>query len=176
MKLEDIRTIGVIGAGTMGHGIALSFALGGYPVRLNDVTDEILQNAVNKIRVALDMFYAEGMVTSEEAKDALERVMTTTDLGALASDADYICECIVEDTSSKKELFNNLDDLCPPHTILASNTSSLVLSDFGFDVKSIDGGEDFFLEKAMQHFTWHSICQIVPLLLCLLAFPTLCSL
>jgi 3-hydroxybutyryl-CoA dehydrogenase len=138
MKLEDIRTIGVIGAGTMGHGIALSFALGGYSVRLNDVTDEILQNAVNKIKVALDMFCAEGMVTPEEAKDALERIKTTTDLGALAPDADYICECIVEDTSSKKELFNKLDDLCSPHTILASNTSSLVLSDFGSDVKRQD--------------------------------------
>jgi 3-hydroxyacyl-CoA dehydrogenase len=138
MKLEDIKTIGVIGAGTMGHGIALSFALGGYPVRLNDVTDEILQNAVNKIRVALDMFCAEEMITPEEANHALERIRTTTDLAALASDADYFCECIVEDTSSKKELFNKLDDLCPPHTILASNTSSLVLSDFGSDVKRQD--------------------------------------
>ena len=138
MKVEDIRTIGVIGAGTMGHGIALSFALGGYGVRLNDVTDEILQNAVNKIEVALDMFCAEWMVTPEAAKHALERIMTTTDLAALAHDADYICECIVEEPSSKKELFNKLDDLCPPRTILASNTSSLVLSDFGSDVERQD--------------------------------------
>ena len=138
MKLEDIGSIGVIGAGTMGHGIALTFALGGYTVMLNDVKEEILKNAMNKIKSALEMFCTEDMVTTDEANNVIKRIVTTTDLDALAPEVDYVCECIVEDSHSKKELFNKLDLLCPPHTILASNTSSLVLSDFGSDVKRQD--------------------------------------
>ncbi|MEW6275816.1 MAG: 3-hydroxyacyl-CoA dehydrogenase family protein [Bacillota bacterium] len=138
MELADIRKIGVVGAGTMGHGIALSFALGGYTVILNDLNNDILQKAMRNIRAALDTFVEEEIVTPQEAAEAVTRITTTTELELLARDVDYVCEAITESSPVKKELFNKLDLLCPPHTILASNTSSLVLSDFGSEVKRQD--------------------------------------
>jgi 3-hydroxybutyryl-CoA dehydrogenase len=138
MQLEDIGKIGVVGAGKMGHGIGLSFALGGYPVLLNDISDDILQRAMRNIQAGLDTFVEEELVTRKEADEALSRIILTRELDVLASNVDYICEAIVEDSDKKKEMFNQLDRLCPLHTILASNTSSLVLSDFGSEVKRQD--------------------------------------
>ena len=138
MKLEDIKRIGVVGAGTMGHGIALSFALGGYSVTLQDIQEGILQKARKNIEAGLKAFVEEKIITGNKADESLSRIKTTTDLKALASHADYVCEAIVEDSTIKKDLFCKLDDLSPPHTILTSNTSSLVLSDFGSEVKRQD--------------------------------------
>jgi 3-hydroxybutyryl-CoA dehydrogenase len=135
MKVEDIKNIGIVGAGTMGHGIALSFSLGGYRVFLQDLKDDILNGAIEKIRKALDTFIDADIITREESEQSLQRINTTTNLEMLCEKSDYVCECIVEDSSQKRELFKRLDLFCPPHTILASNTSSLVLSDFGRDVK-----------------------------------------
>lgn len=138
MKLEDIKRIGVVGAGIMGHGIALSFALGGYPTVISDVNNDILKNARRQISTALDTFVEEGVVTRQQADDAIGRITTTSDLGVLMRDVDYVCEAIVERAEDKKGLFNRLDAICPAHTILASNTSSLVLSDFASAVKRQD--------------------------------------
>ena len=122
----------------MGHGVSLSFALGGYPTVMSDVSDDILNNAMGRIRWALDTFVEEAVVTRKQADDAIGRITTTSDLAVLARDVDYVCEAIIERSHDKKGLFNKLDAMCPPHTILASNTSSLVLSDFGSDVKRQD--------------------------------------
>jgi len=138
MKLEDIKRIGVVGAGIMGHGIALSFALWGYPTVMRDVTDDILKDALRRISSVLDTFVEEEVVTRKQADDAIGRITTTPDLAVLARDVDYVCEAITERSQDKKELFNKLDTMCPPNTILASNTSSLMLSDFGTDVKRQD--------------------------------------
>ena len=73
----------------MGHGIAFTFALGGYTVMLNDVKEEILQDAMNRIKSALEMFCAEGMVTPDEANHATERIVTTTDLVPLSAIDSY---------------------------------------------------------------------------------------
>jgi 3-hydroxybutyryl-CoA dehydrogenase len=138
MELSEIRKIGVIGAGNMGHGIALSFALGGYATILIDTKDSILTNSMGRINRALDALVEEKLITRYQAEQATARITTSTDLSVLTHDVDYICEAILERSADKKELYNTLDAMCPPHTILASNTSSLVLSDFGSEVKRQD--------------------------------------
>jgi len=134
MKLEDIRKIGVVGAGTMGFGIALNFALAGYPTRINDVSDEVMGHSLGNIEAALKLMHEEKLVTAGEAKAALGRIMPTLDLAMVARDSDFITEVIVERSADKKALFNKLDRLCSPTTVLASNTSWLTLSDFGSEV------------------------------------------
>ena len=138
MDVEDIKKVGVAGAGTMGSGIALNFALGGYPTFLHDITDEILQQSMKKIQADAALFAEEGLLTRQEVDNAVRRITTTTELAKLAANSDFITEAIFESVKDKKELFNKLDKLCPPHTIIASNTSSLLLSDFGSDVKRQD--------------------------------------
>ena len=138
MKLEDIKKVGVVGAGVMGHGIAMTFALWGYPTIMSDVSDEALKGALKNIKRTGDLFVEEGLITAKQVEETMGRITTTTDLAQLADNSDFITEAIVERSRDKKELFNKLDKLCPPHTILASNTSGLMLSDFGSDVKRQD--------------------------------------
>ena len=138
MKLADIKRVGVVGSGHMGHGIAFAFALGGYPTTMSDVNDKVLRRAAQKIEVTARLFEEEGLITGEEADGAVGRITATADLQALASNCDFITEAIVERSQDKKKLFNRLDKMCPPHTIIVSNTSSLVLSDFGSEVKRQD--------------------------------------
>ena len=136
--MESIKKVGVVGAGTMGFGIAINFALWGYPTIMSDISDEILQQSMKMIRSAMALFMEEGLITRKQAGDTVRRITTTTDLAKVAANSDFITEAIIEKSEDKRELFNKLDELCPPHTILASNTSSLVLSDFGSDVKRQD--------------------------------------
>jgi len=138
MRTGDIKITGVVGAGTMGHGIALNFALSGYRVMLCDVSDGILERAVTDMRKALDLFQDEGLVTGDEAERAMSKVSVTTGLEDLAGSSDFITEAIVERSGDKRRLFNRLDEICAPETILASNTSWLVLSDFASEVKRQD--------------------------------------
>ena len=138
MRLSDIKKVGVVGAGTMGHGIALNFALAGYPVYLNDVNDDVLGRSMKNVEADLKLMHEEKLITAVQAKKALAKFRPTIDLAILARDSDFISEVIVERSADKKALFNKLDELCPPHTILASNTSWLTLSDFGSDVKRRD--------------------------------------
>ena len=136
--MESIKKVGVVGAGTMGFGIAINFALWGYPTIMSDISDEILQQSMKMIRSAMALFIEEGLITRKQADDTVRRITTTTDLAKVAANSDFITEAIIEKSEDKRELFNKLDELCSPHTILASNTSSLVLSDFGSDVKRQD--------------------------------------
>lgn len=138
MKLDDIKRIGVVGSGHMGHGIAFAFALGGYATTMSDASHEALRRATQKIESTARLFVEEGLITGEEAEDAVGRITATADVEALASSCDFITEAIIERSQDKRELFNRLDSLCPPHTIIVSNTSSLVLSDFGSEVKRQD--------------------------------------
>jgi len=86
----------------------------------------------------LNIFVEEGLISRERAEETEGRISTTTDIAKLAADSDFITEAIVERAADKFELFNKLDKLCPPHTIIASNTSGLVLSDFARGAKRQD--------------------------------------
>ncbi len=138
MKLEDIKKVGVVGGGTMGFGIAINFALWGYPAIMSDVSNEILEQSKKRTKAAITLFVEEGLITRQQADDTIRRITTTTDLAKVAANSDFITEAIVERSEDKRELLNKLDELCPPHTIFASNPSFLVLSDFGSDVKRQD--------------------------------------
>ncbi|UCD09004.1 MAG: 3-hydroxyacyl-CoA dehydrogenase family protein [Dehalococcoidales bacterium] len=138
MAINDIKRIGVVGAGTMGHGIALNYALGNYPVILCDVNDEVLNNAINNIQKTLSLFIDEKLIEETEAEGAIGNISITTDLEELAQNSEFITEAIVERSDDKRQLFNRLDSICPSETILASNTSWLILSDFASEVNRQD--------------------------------------
>jgi 3-hydroxybutyryl-CoA dehydrogenase len=135
MELTDIKKVGVVGAGTMGFGIALNFALWGYPTIMSDLNDEILERSRHNIKAALALFVEEALISPQQAEETASRITTTTNLAELAAASDFVTEAIVDRSRDKRDLFNQLDKLCPPQTILASNTSRLVLSDFGAEVK-----------------------------------------
>lgn len=128
MNVEEIQQIAVIGAGLMGHGIAMEFALAGYPVRITDVSAEKLEEARQTIKGNLDMMAGFGLITRQQAKDALPAICTTTDLADAVSDADVVIEAVFENRELKERIFRDLDRLCPPRTILASNTSTFLPS------------------------------------------------
>jgi 3-hydroxybutyryl-CoA dehydrogenase len=135
MRLEDVKTISVLGAGIMGHGIAQAFLMGGYPVRLYDIKDSILETARSHIRKNLEMFAEEGLIAGKDIEPMLARLETTTDLKRAVEGADFIVEAAPEDLALKQDLFAQVEALCPEHAIIATNTSSLTLSAIGKKVK-----------------------------------------
>ena len=138
MQLQDIRNISVIGAGIMGHGIGLTYALGGYEVALNDISNMILGNAMSHIRDDLKTFADSGLISQDMIEETLSHLTTTTDFEKAVKNADFVTEAALEDIEVKRRIFSNLDVLCPEHTILASNTSSLVMREFTSQCKRKD--------------------------------------
>jgi len=124
MQASDIRKIGVVGAGLMGHGIALELAANGYEVHLHDLSDELLERAVENIHEGLDRMVEYGMLSEKEADDAPDRLWVGTDLEGMVGDVDLVIEAAVEDVDVKRKVFAELGRLAPAHAILASNTSS----------------------------------------------------
>lgn len=125
-----IKTIGVIGAGTMGHGIAQAAAQSGYDVIINDINDAALERGLQGIKKNLDRSLSKGKISQQEVDDTLARVKTTTNVNDLAS-VDLIIEAIIERMDLKKSLYKQLDSVCQPSTIFASNTSGLSITEIG---------------------------------------------
>ena len=124
----EIRSFGVIGAGQMGHGIALVAAKAGYEVVLNDITDDFVKGGLLKIAKFLERSVEKGKMTPDE-KDAITgRIKGTSKLEEL-SGCDIVVEAIVENAAVKKELFRKLDDILGKDAILASNTSTIPITD-----------------------------------------------
>jgi len=124
------RRIAVIGAGTMGSGIAQVFAQSGFPVTLQDVSPAALDRARSAIETSLGKFVERGKLSAGDRDAALGRLSTAAALDALAS-ADYVVEAIVEDVEAKRSLFARLDQIVRPEVVLASNTSSISLTLIG---------------------------------------------
>ncbi len=124
-----IHTIAVIGAGTMGHGIATVFALHGYPVRLYESFEQVRATVLDTIRGELDFMVQEGALPPCRVEQALEHITVYSRLEPAVERADFVIEAIPERLELKRELFAQLDRLCPAETIFASNTSSLRLDD-----------------------------------------------
>jgi 3-hydroxybutyryl-CoA dehydrogenase len=132
-----IKTVGVIGAGTMGNGIAQVFAQHGFTVRLVDVAQPMLDRARATIEKSLGKFVEKGRLAADERDAALGRLSTATAIDQLA-DADYVVEAIVEDAEAKRTLFAGLDAIVRPEVILASNTSSISITLIGAATKRPD--------------------------------------
>ena len=131
----SIERIAVIGAGTMGHGIAQIAAQAGYEVWLHDSLADLLLSAQERIADNLTKGVARGKLTDEERIATLARVHLSSELAEAVEGADLIIEAIVEDLGAKRVLFNRLEELTPENAILASNTSSLSISEIASALK-----------------------------------------
>ncbi len=127
--MAEIRIIAVIGAGTMGRGIAHAAALGGYRTILEDILPAALRRAETEIRANLDKAVELGKVTAASASAAIARLEYAGSVEEAARQADLVIEAVPEEMESKIEIFTLLDKICRPATILASNTSSLSLTE-----------------------------------------------
>lgn len=127
----------VLGAGTMGSGIVQAFAQSGYEVIMRDIEESFVQRGLGIISKNLGKSVQKGKITEEEKKDIISRITPTTDM-SLAKDADLVVEAAVENMSIKKKIFAELDGLCKPEAILATNTSSLSITDVASATKRPD--------------------------------------
>jgi 3-hydroxybutyryl-CoA dehydrogenase len=127
--------ITVVGAGIMGRGIAHVAALGGLQTVLNDISDDLLQKAIGKIQAELTKGIQIGKITAERAGEVLGRIKLESELGRAASNADLVIEAAPEKIDVKLDLFARLDRICPGHTIFASNTSALSITEMASATK-----------------------------------------
>ena len=128
MGVEDIKRVTVVGAGLMGHGIALQFALGGYDVMLNDVSEGKLEQALGNVKTNLTLLQGMGLVDESRAAAVPQRIRTGTSMAEMVAEADFVVEAVFEDLALKRSVFAELDRLSPERTILSSNTSSFMSS------------------------------------------------
>jgi 3-hydroxybutyryl-CoA dehydrogenase len=126
---KDIKTILVVGAGTMGRGIAHASALGGFKTVLNDIADDLLQKAQSTIREDLRKGVELGKVGKAEMDAALGRLVVESDLQRAAREADLVIEAAPEKIELKLDVFMRLDRACAAHTVFASNTSALSITE-----------------------------------------------
>jgi len=124
----EIRNVAIIGAGTMGSQIAEVAAMYGFNVKMEDISEEILRKAVERIREELKKSYARGYL-KEDVENVMNRITTTTDLKEAVKDADLVIEAVPEILELKKRVFSEIDKYAPKHAILTSNTSSLSITE-----------------------------------------------
>lgn len=153
MKLEDVKKIAVLGAGTMGPGIAQSYAMGGIEVNLCDINESNLEKAKIMLCTNLDTFVEEELLTGDAAKEVLERISFFRSVPEAVRGVQFIQETVAEKQDVKRALFEELDQLLPLDVIIVSNASSL---------------NPFHLapERRLPHFTtahWYAPPQIIPL-------------
>jgi 3-hydroxybutyryl-CoA dehydrogenase len=133
----EIKTVGIVGAGTMGNGIAQAFAQSGFSVMLVDIAKPMLERARASIEKSLARFVEKGKLTAADRDATLARLTTTTAIDRLTV-ADFIVEAIVEQAEAKGALFTSLDAILRPEVIFASNTSSISITVIGAATKRPD--------------------------------------
>jgi 3-hydroxybutyryl-CoA dehydrogenase len=133
----EIKTVGIVGCGLMGSGIAQVCAEAGYKVVVREVSDELLKKGLGKIESFLAKGVEKGKVTAERKAEVMGRLDGTTALEKLAV-CDFVIEFVVESLAAKREVYQALDAACPPHTIFASNTSSLSITEMAAFTKRTD--------------------------------------
>jgi 3-hydroxybutyryl-CoA dehydrogenase len=132
-----IKKIGIVGAGTMGHGIALVAAKAGYEVVLHDIKDEYVKKGLGSIEKFVDKSVEKGKMTPDDKKNILGKIHGTTKLEDM-KDVDLIIEAILEEVKMKKDVFQKLDGICKKETIFASNTSTIPITDLASATKRPD--------------------------------------
>lgn len=129
-----IEQVSVVGAGRMGHGIALVYALAGCDVILFDVDGDVLDSAPDRVRSALDTMVDTGYVDPEAVERAMANLQTDPDFPSVVADADFVTEAVAEDLEVKQSVFADLDEHAPAEAILATNTSGFSIADITRDV------------------------------------------
>jgi len=127
----DIKRIMVVGAGTMGHGIASVVASSGFDVSIVDVKEEFVQKGMEGIKRFLGEGLKRGKMTQEEVDSVLSRIRTSINMKAEAAEADFVIEAIFENKETKSNLFSQLNKMCKGEVIFASNTSQLSITELG---------------------------------------------
>lgn len=153
MKLEDIKKIAVLGAGTMGPGIAQTFAMGGFSVTMWTRSEATMEKAKATLHKSLETFAAEGMIAKGDIETIYERVSYVTTVAEAVQNADFIMETIVENREAKSELFAQLLNKVKPEAIIASNTSGLNV----FEIVP----EALLGQMVIAH--WYAPPQLIPL-------------
>jgi len=136
--VAEIKTVLVCGAGTMGSGIAQTFAGAGFHVRMYDINQKLVEAGFKKIEGPLLKRVERGKMKKEEVDALVGRIQGSWDLRAAAAGVDYVVEAVFEEMGTKKQVFAQLDEAAPPHAILASNTSSLSISEMAAATKRPD--------------------------------------
>ncbi len=131
------ETIGVVGAGTMGNGIAQVAARAGYQVILRDVSEDFLQKGLDTVNRSLQRDVDKQRLSELEKREIIERIKCTTDASALST-ATFVIEAVTENLAVKSEIFRSLDELVSPDAVLASNTSSISITKLGAATKRPD--------------------------------------
>ncbi len=140
MKLENIKRVAVIGAGTMGSQIAQLFSQAGkYPVMVYDLNDELVNRGIQSIKENLKRYFIDKRRMTQVEMDAVVgRIKGTANLLEAVENADFVLECVFENLDLKKNVFKQLDEKTPPHSILASNTSNLNITEIASVTKRAD--------------------------------------
>src|SRR5487761_1625371 len=125
---QKITRVGVIGAGAMGHGIAQVFAQAGFDVKLNDVSLDFINSGIRKIEANLSRSVEKGKISEDDKKAALSRVLPTASLDEF-KDREFVVEAVIEKIEVKRDVFKKLDRICGRDTVLASNTSSIPITE-----------------------------------------------
>lgn len=131
MQLSDIKTIGIIGAGAMGAQLAQLFSqIGKYPVVMSDINNNLVDNGIKGIEGRLKKYFVDkGKMTQDEMNVIMGRIKGTTSISEVAKNSDYIIEAAIENMDIKKKIFKELDDSAPAHSVFASNTSALPVTE-----------------------------------------------
>ncbi|MGG1573965.1 3-hydroxyacyl-CoA dehydrogenase family protein [Fictibacillus sp. NRS-1165] len=128
MKAEEVRQITVLGAGQMGHQIAMLCALGGFGTIIQDVQEQALAAAQDKLHAIMDKWVSKGKLSADEKEAAFQKLRFTTSFEDAVRNTDFVIEAVVEKLDVKREVFSKLDQLAPEHTIFATNSSTIVNS------------------------------------------------
>ena len=132
-----MKKISIIGAGTMGNGIAQVFAMNNYHVNLIDLNSTSLTNAVNRITTNLDRMIKRDVISSDQKTATLDNISTSTDINN-AKSSDLVIEAVTENIKVKMKIFTQLDEICSSETILATNTSSISITEIAASTKRED--------------------------------------
>jgi len=136
LDTKNIRKIGILGAGTMGHGIAQCFAVKGYRVGVFDANPEALKSTPDRIRSSLDVFEALGLLGDDTVTRCLENLTLSDRLEAVTESSDLIIECIDENIDLKRRVFARVETATDPRTILCTNTSAISITEIGRGLQS----------------------------------------
>jgi enoyl-CoA hydratase / 3-hydroxyacyl-CoA dehydrogenase len=156
--MNAIKKIGVIGAGNMGSGIAQKIIQEGIPVVMVDVKEEYVQKGLATIKNLLAQAVERKIFSPQQVEEIMARMTATTDM-SLVADADLVIEAVFEDKAIKTDVFKKLDEICAPHTILATNTSSYYVKDFA---EAVSRPDRFLGYHYFYHPAKNRLLEVIP--------------